>query len=49
MVTTATTTALVVIYAPSRSGDGTLAGALDLTASRIVEYAGGRESSRLVV
>jgi DNA/RNA-binding domain of Phe-tRNA-synthetase-like protein len=49
MVTTATTTALVVIYAPSRSGDGTLAGALDLTASRIVEYAGGRELSRVVV
>jgi DNA/RNA-binding domain of Phe-tRNA-synthetase-like protein len=49
MVTTGTTTALVVIYAPSRLGDGTLVGALDLTASRIIEYAGGRESSRLVV
>ena len=49
MVMTATTTALVVIYAPRQSSDATLTAALDLTASRVVEFAGGRESFRFVV
>jgi DNA/RNA-binding domain of Phe-tRNA-synthetase-like protein len=49
MVTTATTAALVVIYAPRQSGDETLAAALALTASRVVEFAGGRECGRFDV
>jgi DNA/RNA-binding domain of Phe-tRNA-synthetase-like protein len=49
MVTTATTAALVAVYAPRRSGDETLSAALDLTAHRLVAYAGGRECSRFVI
>ena len=49
MVTTATTTSLVVIYTPRRLAEAPLTAALDLTASRILEYAGGRETTRLVV
>ena len=49
MVTTATTAALVVIYTPRRLSDTSLLAALDLTARRVVEYAGGRETARLVV
>jgi DNA/RNA-binding domain of Phe-tRNA-synthetase-like protein len=47
MVTPATTAALVVIYAPRRGGVGTKA--RDLTTRRVLEFAGGRESPRLVV
>jgi DNA/RNA-binding domain of Phe-tRNA-synthetase-like protein len=49
MVTTSTTTALVVIYTPRRLAEAPLTAALELTASRVVEYAGGRETARLVV
>ena len=49
MVTTATTAALVVIYTPRRLSDTSLLAALDMTARRVVEYAGGRETARLVV
>ena len=49
MVTTATTAALVAIYVPCQSGDEMLMDALDLTAGRVIEFAGGRESSRFVV
>jgi DNA/RNA-binding domain of Phe-tRNA-synthetase-like protein len=49
MVTTSTTTALVVIYTPRRLAEAPLTAALDLTASRVVEYASGRETTRLVV
>ena len=49
MVTTATTAALVVIYTPRRLADTSLLAALDMTARRVVEYAGGRETARLVV
>ena len=49
MVTTATTAALVVIYTPRRLSDTSLLAALDMTACRVVEYAGGRETARLVV
>jgi len=49
MVTTATTAALVVIYTPRRLSEASLMAALDLTARRVVEYAGGRETARLVV
>jgi DNA/RNA-binding domain of Phe-tRNA-synthetase-like protein len=49
MVTTATRTALVVIYGPGRLHRETLASALDLTASRIAALAGGREISRFVI
>ncbi len=47
MVTRATTAALVVIYAPWRAGVG--AKARELTARRVLDFAGGRESSGLVV
>jgi len=49
MVTTATTTALVVIFAPRQCPAVTVAAALELTAGRIAEFAGGRESRRFVV
>jgi DNA/RNA-binding domain of Phe-tRNA-synthetase-like protein len=49
MVTTSTTTALVVIYTPRRLAEAPLTAALELTANRVVEYAGGRETARLVV
>jgi DNA/RNA-binding domain of Phe-tRNA-synthetase-like protein len=49
MVTAATTAALVAIYAPPRSADEALAAALELTARRVVAFAGGRESCRFVV
>ena len=49
MVTTSTTAALVVIYTPRRLAEASLTAALELTASRVVEYAGGRETARLIV
>jgi DNA/RNA-binding domain of Phe-tRNA-synthetase-like protein len=49
MVTTATTRALVAIYAPRQSDAGTPAAALDLTAGRLLEFTGGRETYRFVV
>ena len=49
MVTTSTTAALVVIYTPRQLAEASLTAALELTASRVVEYAGGRETARLVV
>jgi DNA/RNA-binding domain of Phe-tRNA-synthetase-like protein len=49
MVTAATSAALVAIYAPRRSDESLLVAALDLTARRILEYAGGRETLRVVL
>jgi DNA/RNA-binding domain of Phe-tRNA-synthetase-like protein len=46
MVTPATTAALAVVYAPAELPPGSLAAALDLTARRILEFAGGREVAR---
>jgi DNA/RNA-binding domain of Phe-tRNA-synthetase-like protein len=48
-VATATTSALAVIYAPADLPRGSLTAALDLTARRILEFAGGREAARFVV
>jgi DNA/RNA-binding domain of Phe-tRNA-synthetase-like protein len=49
MVTSATTSALVMIYAPRQLQEVVLASALDLTAQRIAGYVGGREMDRFVV
>ncbi len=49
MVSAATTAALVVIYAPAELPADALHAALELTAGRIVEFAGGRQISRFVV
>ncbi len=48
MVTTATTGALVVVFAPRSLDERRLASVLDVTAQRMAEFTGGRESSRLV-
>jgi DNA/RNA-binding domain of Phe-tRNA-synthetase-like protein len=49
MVTAATTAALAVIFAPAELPPASLAAALDLTARRILEFAGGREVARFIV
>jgi len=49
MATITTRRALAVIYAPATLPPDSVAAALDLTARRIAEFAGGRETSRLVV
>lgn len=49
MVTRATTRAVFVIYAPAYTAPGLLKLALELTAGRTAEFAGGREVSREVV
>jgi DNA/RNA-binding domain of Phe-tRNA-synthetase-like protein len=49
MVTPATTAALAAIYAPAELPPASLAAALELTARRILEFAGGREIARFVV
>lgn len=46
MVTTATTDALVVIFAPVDTGSRRLARVLDVTAARIADIAGGGETAR---
>lgn len=48
MVTTATSEALVVVFASIEVAAGRLAGVLDHTATRIAEMAGGRETGRLI-
>jgi DNA/RNA-binding domain of Phe-tRNA-synthetase-like protein len=48
MVTTATTEALVVIYAPREVAPPRLVEVLDATADRLRQIAGGRETHRLV-
>jgi DNA/RNA-binding domain of Phe-tRNA-synthetase-like protein len=49
MVTPSATRVLAVIFAPSQIPPDVLGRALDLTASRIARYTGGRETLRLVV
>jgi DNA/RNA-binding domain of Phe-tRNA-synthetase-like protein len=48
MVTTATTHALVVVFAPIEVDSGRLSSVLDATASRMAELVGGRETGRLI-
>lgn len=47
MVTTATTEALVVVYAPAEIAPAQLQRVLDVTAARMADIAGGREIARL--
>lgn len=47
MVTTATTEALVVVYAPAEIAPAQLQRVLDVTAARMADIAGGRELARL--
>jgi DNA/RNA-binding domain of Phe-tRNA-synthetase-like protein len=49
MVTTATTRALIVIFAPREAGRAVVGEALDLTAARAGAFTGGREVCRLIV
>jgi DNA/RNA-binding domain of Phe-tRNA-synthetase-like protein len=49
MVTTATTTAMVVVYAPRLLPGDRLASVLEVTAARICSVTGGHERSRLVI
>ncbi len=46
MITTATTSALVVIFAPRDVGVGQLNRALDLTSTRMTQFTGAREVAR---
>lgn len=46
MVTTATTEALVVVYAPTEIPAARMTRVLDMTASRLADIAGGRETAR---
>ncbi len=48
MVTTATTAALVVVFAPAEVDTGKLNHVLDTTGRRIADIAGGQETGRLV-
>jgi DNA/RNA-binding domain of Phe-tRNA-synthetase-like protein len=48
MVTTATRTALVVVYAPLTTAPTTVSRVLDLTATRIAAACGGTEGARWV-
>lgn len=47
MVTTATTDALVIVYAPAEIAPALMQRVLDITASRMADIAGGRETARL--
>ena len=47
MVTPATTDALIVVYAPAALGAADLTRVLDVTAARVADIAGGRETGRL--
>lgn len=49
MVTMATTRALVVVYAPREGHTGRLHAVVDVTASRVAQFAGGHESRREIV
>jgi DNA/RNA-binding domain of Phe-tRNA-synthetase-like protein len=49
MVTVNTRRALYVIYCPRERALGACGGAMDLTSARMVDYAGARETSRLLL
>ena len=46
MITTATTNALVVVYAPAGFAPARLAAVLDATSATLVRYCGGTETLR---
>ena len=46
MVTTATTQALVVVFAPHELGDARVGRALDVTSARMTRFTGARETAR---
>ncbi len=46
MVTTATTRALLVVFAPREVDRAKLTRVIDVTAARMAEFTGGRESGR---
>jgi DNA/RNA-binding domain of Phe-tRNA-synthetase-like protein len=48
MVTTATTRAVVVVFAPRSIESGGLARVVDVTAQRMAEFTGAREANRLI-
>lgn len=48
MVTTATTDALVVVYAPAEIASAQIRRVLDVTSARMADIAGGRENSRFL-
>jgi hypothetical protein len=48
MVTTATTRALVVVFAPRALAGGRIARVLDVTAQRMAAFTGATEIARLV-
>jgi len=48
MVTTSTTSVLLVVFAPRAIGDARLTQVLAVTAQRMLEYAGARETDRIV-
>jgi DNA/RNA-binding domain of Phe-tRNA-synthetase-like protein len=47
-VTTATTRALLVVFAPADTSDARLESVLDATSSRMTEFTGAREAGRHV-
>jgi len=49
MVTTATTSVLVAVYAPRDGASARLRGVLDVTGARIARFAGGHERARQIV
>ena len=48
MVTTATTRALLVVFAPRETDERRLSDVLDVTAARMAEFTGGSETARTV-
>src|SRR5258707_4957120 len=48
MVTTGTTRALLVVFAPRDTADRRFASVLDATAARMAEYTGAREVARTI-
>ncbi len=49
MVTDATSAVLAVIFAPAEIPQGRLAAVLDVTAARLIQFAGGRQTLRAVI
>ncbi|MBK5298384.1 MAG: hypothetical protein JJE40_14620 [Vicinamibacteria bacterium] len=49
MVTEATAAVLAVVFAPAQTTQGRLAWVLDVTAQRLIQFAGGRQTLRAVI
>ena len=49
MVTAATTSVLAVVFAPAETAPARLATVLDVTAQRLLQFAGGRQTLRAVI